>query len=253
MSDHRKRSRFNDEHGWYEAVVGANVARESNLKVGDTINPTHGSADGHTHGQGFTIVGILAPTGSPHDRAVYVNLDGFYLLDGHAKPLEEGEEEEGAASAAGEVQSRPKRKWPEPLPIEQREVTALLIRTFHPAVAPGLQNVINEGGQAQAVMPILEITGLFAQIVTPIQMLFVGVTLLICIVSGVSILVSIYNSMSDRRHEIAILRSLGASRGTVMIVVLLEAIILAVGGGLIGWFSGHLLMGLVAPLMGKSS
>jgi putative ABC transport system permease protein len=70
---------------------------------------------------------------------------------------------------------------------------------------------------------------------------------MICVVSGISILVSIYNSMNDRRREIAIMRSLGAGRRTVMAVVLLEAIILAVGGGLFGWAGGHLLIAAANP------
>ena len=72
---------------------------------------------------------------------------------------------------------------------------------------------------------------------------------MICIVSGISILVSIYNSMSDRRREIAIMRSLGAGRYTVMAVVLLEAVILSLGGGLLGWLTGHSLIALASPLI----
>ena len=73
-------------------------------------------------------------------------------------------------------------------------------------------------------------------------MLLLAMTILICIISGVSILVSIYNSMNDRRHEIAVMRALGAGRGTVMSIVLMESIMLAVGGGIVGWLAGHLLV-----------
>jgi putative ABC transport system permease protein len=62
---------------------------------------------------------------------------------------------------------------------------------------------------------------------------------MICVVSGISILVSIYNSMSERRGEIAVMRALGAGRGTVMSIILLEATLLALGGGFLGWFCGH--------------
>ena len=60
------------------------VAAQSGLKVGDEINPTHGiGGEGHKH-DGFKVVGILKPTGTANDRAVFINIEGFYLLEGHA-------------------------------------------------------------------------------------------------------------------------------------------------------------------------
>ena len=56
-------------------------------------------------------------------------------------------------------------------------------------------------------------------------------------------MVSIYNSMSDRRHEIAIMWALGARRSTVMAVILVESILLALGGGA----AGYVLPGLPDP------
>src|SRR4051794_23960006 len=76
------------DHGFFEAVVGATVARELNVKVGEGISPRHGDPEGHTHEQKFTVVGILAPSGTPNDRAVFVNMEGFYLMSDHANPLE---------------------------------------------------------------------------------------------------------------------------------------------------------------------
>ena len=65
---------------------------------------------------------------------------------------------------------------------------------------------------------------------------------MIVIVSGIGILVSIYNSMSERQHEIAVMRALGAGRRTVMLLVLLESILLSLAGGLAGWVVGHALI-----------
>ena len=120
-------------------------------------------------------------------------------------------------------------------------MTALLVLTSSPTVTPGLTNVINEGTVAQAVLPVAEIVGLFELFVRPVQTLLLVLTGMICVVSGVSILVSIYNSMSDRRHEIAVMRALGASRNTVMTIILLESIMLSLGGGIAGWIAGHTL------------
>ena len=64
------------------------------------------------------------------------------------------------------------------------------------------------------------IYGLFEFFVNPIQWTLLLLTAMICVVSGISILVSIYNSMSERRGEIAVMRALGAGRETVMTIIL---------------------------------
>jgi putative ABC transport system permease protein len=240
------------EHGYFEAVVGSAVAREMNVKLGEEISPRHGDPEGHTHARKFTVVGILRASGTPNDRAVFVNMEGFYLMEDHAKPVEQakGEEaekqpemtaEEWKAKQAAEAKKQmeiERAADPDPLPVEQREVTAILLKV-PPLLAPGVENAINEGSQAQAVLPVAVIYGLFEFIVNPIQWTLLILTAMICIVASISILVSIYNSMSERRGEIAVMRALGAGRGTVMAIILLEATLLALGGGVLGWLAGH--------------
>ncbi len=61
----------------FEAVVGSVVASPAGLKVGDRLNPTHGIGfEGDKHEE-FEVVGILEPTETANDRAVFVNLEGF--------------------------------------------------------------------------------------------------------------------------------------------------------------------------------
>ncbi len=246
---------WNKDNSYFEAVVGATVAEEKQLKLGDQFSPAHGDPEGHGHAQKFTVVGILDRTGTPNDRAVFVNIEGFYLMTDHAKPIEaeddEAEEaEEDTADVLAEdvaVVEVPDQGRLQPLPIEQREVTAILIRTVNPLYAVTMPNSINEGPVGQAVLPTSEIYSLFGTIVQPILRVLVLLTAMICIVSGVSILVSIYNSMSDRRHEIAVMRALGARRGTVLVIILWESVILSVGGGLLGWCLGHGLVAAAGP------
>ena len=235
------------EHGFFEAVVGSVVARQTNLHVGDKINPRHGAVDGHAHNQPFTVVGILDSTGTPNDRAVFVNMEGFYLMADHAKPVEETESEEDAEEDA-EDDHEEAFDTITPLPIEQREVTAVLLQV-DPIFSVGLPNQINEGPVAQAVYPIREISKFFGTFIGPVLGLLVVITLMICVVSGVGILVSIYNSMSDRRHEIAVLRALGAERSTVLWIILFESLILSISGGLIGWTLGHGLVACASPIV----
>ncbi len=280
----RNFQRKSKENGFFEAVLGATVADDMGVKVGDRISTTHGDPEGRGHGRKFTVVGILASSGTPNDRAAFINMEGFFLMRGHAKPLHErsligpqadqpdaahtqgsGAEGSGAEGpGAGEVEedalqdsvtsvvvlSEPEDQMAlEALPIEQREVTAILVRTSGNLVAPLLQNAINEGDKAQVVLPVLEIFSLFEVFVKPVQLVLLVLTAMICVVSGVSILVSIYNSMAGRRHEIAVMRALGASRSAVLSIVLIESIILSLGGGAIGWMMGHGLNWIASPII----
>ena len=226
------------------------------VKLGDKITTTHGDPEGFGHDHEFTVVGILAFSGTPNDRAAFINMEGFYLMKGHAKPLSaelrervEAERPDWAASATPTDFDPNDQLSLRPLPVEQREVTAILVRTSSNLVAPLLQNAINEGLQAQVVLPILEIFTLFEVFVKPVQIVLLVLTAMICVVSGVSILVSIYNSMAGRRHEIAVMRALGASRGTVLSIILIESIMLSIGGGAVGWVMGHALNWLASPIV----
>ena len=95
--------------------------------------------------------------------------------------------------------------------------------------------------EVQAINPVGEVTTLFDFFVNPIRWALLALTIMICVVSAISILVGIYSSMSQRRHEIAVIRALGASRGKVMLITLLESITLAMLGGMVGWVAGHAL------------
>jgi putative ABC transport system permease protein len=250
------------EHGFFEAVVGATVARELMISIGQPISPRHGDPEGHAHAQQFTVVGILRPSGTPNDRGVFINMEGFYLMEDHAMPLEEAQPTNGAqqskiidketwqamqkGKSAAKKAELEKRVIREPLPAEQREITAMLLKVPY-QLAPGLENAINEGTQAQAVLPVAVIYGLFEFIVNPIEWTLLVLTAMICVVSAISILVSIYNSMSERRGEIAVMRALGAGRGTVMTIILLEATLLALGGGVLGWLAGHTMCLIAGP------
>ncbi|MAT12002.1 MAG: peptide ABC transporter permease [Rhodopirellula sp.] len=232
---------FTEENGFFEALVGSVVADDRGLKVGDTINPSHGSAEGDAHATKFVVVGILESTGTPNDRAVFINMEGFYRMSDHAKPLENEDDVFGTNQIAHKITDADYI-----LPVEKREVTSMLVR-MDPLYSIGIENQVNEGNVAQAVFPITEIRRLLDYFVSPVQTLLLVLTVLICFMSGVSILVSIYNSMSDRRSEIAVLRALGARRGTVYNIVLLESMVLSLVGGLMGILGGH---GLIAAFSG---
>ena len=236
---------FSDDD-FFGGVLGAGVAANLGLKVGDAFAPTHGADDGAVHDP-FKVVGILARTDTPIDRGVFVNMEGFYLQDGHAKPLSEGETAEPSVTAhpSGHV----------PLPYAQREVTAILLETASlpglPAelMAMGLRTAINEGRDGQAALPVAEIRQLLDLFVRPLELLLLLVTALVVLVSAIGILVSMVGSSLERSRDVAVMRALGARRSQVLTTVLIEAVLLAVGGGLAGWLLGHVLVGAIGPLI----
>ena len=155
------------------------------------------------------------------------------LLENHAKPLEGDETIEPPSDAPEDPDGY------EPLTIPEREVTSILVRNGNPMFGPGLQNKVNESLRAQAAAPVGEISKLMDAIIGPMLAALLVITLITCVVAAVGVLVAIYNSMNDRRRDIAVMRALGARRETVTGVILLESILIAVIGAVSGWFLAH--------------
>jgi putative ABC transport system permease protein len=132
-------------------------------------------------------------------------------------------------------------------------VTAVLVLLKNAVFSQILHNKINEGSVAQAVYPSREVAQLFEGIVGHIQTILLILAILVIIVAGVGVMVSMYNSMSDRSREIGVMRALGAARVTVMSIVLLEAILLAVLGGVVGVILGHTTIGAFAPVIADNT
>ncbi len=246
-----------------DAVIGARVARAQGWSVGSQFPIAHGGNVNDVHDQKFTVRGVLRPTGTPSDRAVFIHLDGFYEIPGHEKPLEEALARERAFAgdianhqppAADHPQHLPQAETrdagaPHRIPDEQKEVTAILVQTKTRTLAILLQANVNERPFAQAVNPIEQIGKLLRNVVGNIRTMLVVMTVLIIIVSLVGILVSIYNSMADRRREIAVMRALGASRTTVLSIIVAEAVLLCAVGGSLGLLLGHGMVFVAAPIV----
>ena len=80
--------------GTMQAVVGANVAKYCDLKVGDTIHTSHSASDLDKHAEGITVVGILEETHSSYDNVVFTQLKTLWDMHDHGEheEYEEGEE-----------------------------------------------------------------------------------------------------------------------------------------------------------------
>ncbi len=258
---------------FFEGVIGSMVAARSGLKVGDSFQPSHGLAGGSDLHHQVKIVGVLKPTGTADDRALFMNIEGFYLMPGHSLGPQDEEADANSKETAEEKKAREDKEEEEeheqekeldkqlaagtakPLPTAKREVTSILVLCNSPLGPQYLDFKVNKGkGRiAQSVAPAREVAVLLNSIVGPIRVVLLVLTVLVVIVAGISILVSIYNSMTERSHDIAVMRALGASRNAVMAIILVESILLSLGGGLIGILLGHGAIGLASPYVVERS
>jgi putative ABC transport system permease protein len=236
------------ERDW-EVVVGAAAARGANLKIGDELFLLCGAGHQHTE-HAFKVVGLLAATGTSHDRGIFTTLESSWVI--HAQDRLEREHAQGHShdhhdcdhdiATLADITDR------------ERQVTGVLLRVAtRPGsnVSAGIQTVFNrlrnEPGLTVAT-PKDEITRLFG-IVSNINQLLVAMAAVVMVSSGVGIMLALYNSMEQRRRQIAVLRVLGCSQPRVFSLVVTESTLLGVMGAGAGLVLAHLgAMGVAAAL-----
>lgn len=234
-------------HAVSEAVIGATVAHETGLRLGQTFIAEHGlesdsNAEQHTDNP-WTVVGILAATGTAVDRGLFINLDSFYHIEGH----EVRDTVKADATKIEVKKEEEKDNDPDP-----GQVSSVALKLHSPVHALGLYREINDSPDAMAAFPAVEVRKLFA-IVGNIDLILLAQAILIGLVAGVAIAVSIYNSMSERRREIAVMRALGARRKTIFAVVVLEAVAICALGGLTGIVGGHVIVAFANSVLHQVS
>ncbi len=207
-----------------QAVLGAKVAKESGLRIGDTFASQHGlhaESEAHTE-HPFTVVGILEPNGTVLDQLILTGLESVWHL--HEDHSHDGHSHEGHDHSAHEA---------------DREITALLVSFRNPMGMMSIPRRINQESVMQAALPSIEVNRLLGLLSSAIQLLkYLGGLLLL--VSGVSVFISLLNSLKERKYELALLRSMGASPAKVFSMVLFESLILTVIGFVLGWLLSRL-------------
>jgi len=211
-----------------EAVAGSEAARGLNIRLGQTFNPVCGVREHDPiHGKDeVAFVGILAPTGTPHDRAIYIPLETFYGLQGHP--------EETAVMAD--------RK-------ESREISGVYIKikrirggALHPGIQ-GLKFAINQSDRNQLVVPAEVIPRLYS-IIGWVDRVLIVISVILTALAGLFLFFSLLSALREMRGDLALFRALGATRKTVMGLVFSEALIISLLGGVLGLALGHWLIGM---------
>ncbi len=248
----------------FEVILGSSAAQALGLKLGDTFTGSHGiSVGSHDHDQQqFKVTGILAPTGKVVDRLVLTSIESvWYTHDEQgeesiateevALPLEEGatheEEAHDAHSEAMDPLKVPVATQGFPASNQEREVTSLLVRYRNPMAAIQLPRMINSATSMQAASPAFEMSRLFELLGVGISLLQ-GLAIALVIIAGLSIFIALYNSLKERKYDLAILRALGASRAQLVTLVFLEGISLTTLGALLGIAFGHGFLAIIVEL-----
>lgn len=213
-----------------EVTVGATTAQLLGLKVGDVFSSSHGlSQEGHAHEENpFVVKGILNPTQRAIDNLILTNVSSIWKVHEH------DEESHAADSVADPSMLVPTASASD----STKEITSLLIKYRNPIAAIQLPRFINSQSNMQAASPAFEAARLFSILGVGVEAL-TGFAYVLIFISGLSIFIALYNSLKERQYDLAIMRSMGASKQKLFMATLLEGTTLTLLGSIIGVALGH--------------
>ncbi len=246
-----------------EATLGAAIVERTGLQVGDTFLGTHGDVrEGHVHEEHpYTVVGVLKSTNSVLDQLVLTNIESVWDVhavhgdeddhdhegdhdhdhdhEGDHDHDHEGDHDHDHEGDHDHDHEGDHDHSDATVDRDSMEITALLLKYKSRMTMLNIPRIINDQTNMQAVLPGLEINRLF-------YMLGVGATTLKLIAGGImamagfSVFFVLYNRLRERKHELALMRSVGYRPGHLFGLLLFEGLLLAVFGYLLGWLLSRL-------------
>lgn len=221
--------------GLYEAVVGAEVAARFGYEVGQHIVVSHGVGGAGLadhEDKPFTVVGVLARSGTPVDRSVLVSLQAIEAI--HVDWA-------GGGRIPGlQIPAEQVRRFD----LEPKTVTAALLGLHSRVAVFRVQRAINEYPDEPllAILPGATLQELWG-VVAIVERVLLAVSALVVLVGLAGLVAVMTASLGERRRELAILRAMGASPGQVFLLLALESVVIGMLGGLCGL---ALVLGLAA-------
>ena len=252
-----------------QAVMGSRAAGGTGLRVGETFVGAHGLGGGSDllHGEHpFEVVGTLAETGTVLDRLILVDTASVWIVHAvhgaaGATPAARGLED-GSSVESGDDPVRDDRDAGEPraepaassgttaagtsspgagvsgLPAGDGEITALLVRYRTPLAAISLPRAINAGTALQAASPAQETARLFLLMGTGLDVFRAFAAVLVA-ASALSLFIALWHAMHEQRYDLAVMRTMGATRGRILRFILAQGAMLGAAGTAIGVGLGH--------------
>jgi putative ABC transport system permease protein len=212
--------------GLYEAVIGAEVAATLGYAPGARITLTHGGAEvlGVEHAdKPFTVVGVLARTGTPVDRTVHVSLEALEAI--HLDWA-------GGAPIPGmAIPAEAARKFD----LSPQQATAALVGLKNRVAVFNVQRFVAEyeGEALLAVLPAVALDELW-QVIGPAEQGLLAISGLVAVVSLASLVAVVLAGLNERRRELAVLRAVGAGPRHVLLLLAAEGVLVTLAGVLLG-------------------
>ncbi|MDE0970572.1 MAG: ABC transporter permease [Octadecabacter sp.] len=208
----------------FDAVIGADVATTLGYNIGDPIVVAHGLASFIKHeDQPFRVSGILEKTGTPVDRTVIVSVQAIEAI--HVD-WQTGAQRPGNSTPADAIRQ---------MELEPQAITAALVGVKSRLKVFGLQRSINEYTQEPllAILPGVALQELW-QIVGIAETALIGVSIMVVVTALIGMMATIFSSLNERRREMAIFRAMGARPRVVLGLLVLEAVLMAALGAILG-------------------
>ena len=204
--------------GVYETVLGAQVAQKLGYQLGQQIELSHGvgavSFSQHKD-KPFTIVGILAPTGTPVDQTVHVSLEAIEAIH---KDWQQGAPIPGRSLTAEQTLA---------LDLTPKSITAFMLGLKSKMATFTVQRQINEfkNEPLSAILPGVALAELW-QMLSMVENMLLLISLLVLLAALVGMITTLLASMRERQREMAILRAAGASPWYLFVLIQLEVLLI---------------------------
>lgn len=187
----------------FEVTIGSEVASSTGLDVGDTFYSAHGLTDGTDvhRDKAYTVVGIFGSTGAVIDQLLLTPIESIW---GVHEDVEDADE----------------------------EITAVLLKKKNPLAILTLPNLLRDTPM-QVALPAIEMNRLTQQFGIGLDTLR-AMAMLIMGLSFVSVFIALFASLRDRRYELALMRTMGATPRRLFNLVLFEGLWMTLTGIVIG-------------------
>jgi putative ABC transport system permease protein len=228
----------------FDAVIGADVAAQLGYKTGDKIVVGHGlgSVSFVQHDdKPFRVAGVLAKTGTPVDRTVHVSLAAIEAI--HVD-WQSGARIPGQSVSADEVRR---------MKLEPKAITAAFIGLKSKLAAFKLQRAINNYPEEplSAILPGVALQELWGLVGTA-ETALAAVSGMVVLTALLGMVTMILTTLNERRREMAILRSVGATPVTILSLLVTEAGVLTFLGTAVGTALLYAALILLQPFIDRT-
>lgn len=220
-----------------EVIIGSMVAEITDLKIGDKFYGTHGLSDnGHIHDDhDYEVVGILKQSNSVIDKLIITDLKS--VLEVHDHKIET---DLSPTDGHNHDHNHEDGHNHDVCISDEFMITSMLVKFKSPIGLIQLPRKVNETTNLQAAIPVFEISRLTNLLGFGVQTINL-IALIIMLVSGLSIFISLYNSLKKRRYELALIRVYGATKWQLIKLIFLEGLALSVVGTIFGLLISRLI------------